>query len=192
MNASKKTVFLDRDGVINRDSADYIKSWEEFEFLPGSLEAIKLLTEEHFTIFLITNQSVINRGMVTQSGLMYIFTKMKETIIKRGGKITDIFYCPHMPDENCSCRKPAPGMVLSAQKKYNIDLSSSYFVGDSTKDIECAKRAGCGYSILVKTGNGPEAIKELTKIGNAPNHLAENLLEAAQIIITRFNSENSV
>lgn len=186
-----KTVFLDRDGVINRDSSSYIKSWKEFEFLPGSLEAIKLLTEESFTIILITNQSVINRGMVTQTGLMHIFSNMKEAILKKGGKITDIYYCPHMPNENCSCRKPAPGMVLSAQKKYNIDLSSSYFVGDSTKDIECAKRAGCGYSILVRTGNGPEAIKELTKTGREPDHVAADLLEAVEKIITHFNSEKN-
>lgn len=186
-----KTVFLDRDGVINRDSSSYIKSWNEFEFLPGSLEAIKLLTEENFTIILITNQSVINRGMVTQSSLMHIFSNMKKAISKKGGKITDIFYCPHMPNENCSCRKPAPGMVLSAQKKYNLDLSSSYFVGDSAKDIECAKCAGCGYSILVRTGNGTGAIKELAKSGRAPDHVAVDLLEAAKKIITHFKSENS-
>jgi len=191
MNSLMKTVFLDRDGVINRDSSSYIKSWKEFEFLPGSLEAIKLLTEENFTIILITNQSVINRGMVTQSGLMHIFSNMKEAILKKGGKITDIFYCPHMPKENCSCRKPAPGMVLSAQKKYNLDLSSSYFVGDSAKDIECAKRAGCGSSILVRTGNGADAIKELAKTGRAPDHVALDLLEAAKKIITHFNSEKN-
>ena len=190
MNPVKKTVFLDRDGVINRDSSDYIKSLKEFEFIPGSLKALTLLTENHFTIILISNQSIINRGMVPKSRLKYIFSMMKKTIKAQGGKLTDIFYCPHKPEENCSCRKPAPGMVLSAQIKYNLDLSSSYFVGDSAKDIECAKRAGCGYSILVRTGNGPEAIKELTKAGRAPDHVAVDLLEATKKIITHFNSEN--
>ena len=190
MDPVKKTVFLDRDGVINRDSPDYIKSWEEFEFLPGSLEALKLLTENHFTIILISNQSIINRGMIPKSRLKYIFSMMKKTIKAQGGKLTDIFYCPHKPEENCSCRKPAPGMVLSAQKKYNLDLASSYFVGDNAKDIECAKNAGCGYSILVKTGNEQKALKSLTQTNNTPDHVTENLLEAARLIINHFNSDN--
>ena len=184
-----KTVFLDRDGVINHDSSAYIKRWEEFEFLPGSLEAIKLLTDEMFTIIIITNQSIINRGMAAQNDLEHIFSNMKEAITQNGGKITDIFHCPHTPEENCACRKPSPGMVFAAQKKYNIDLSYACFVGDSAKDMECAKRAGCAFSILVKTGNGADAIRELANTKNAPDYVAENLLEAAKIIITRFSPE---
>jgi len=184
-----KTVFLDRDGVINRDSSAYIKSWEEFEFIPGSLDAIKLLTDEMFTIIIITNQSIVNRGMATKNDLEQIFLNMKDAITRKGGKITDIFYCPHTPDENCSCRKPAPGMVFTAQKKYNIDLSRSCFVGDSEKDMECAKRAGCGCSVLVRTGSGPEAVTALANTGSAPDYVADDLLQAAKIIVTRFSPE---
>lgn len=179
-----KTVFLDRDGVINRDSPDYIKSWEEFEFLPGSLQAIRDLTEHHFTQILITNQSVINRKLVTPEGLAHIFSKMTRAIEAEGGKITDIFYCPHMPGENCACRKPAPGLIFSAQQAHNIDLASAYFVGDSQKDIECAKQAGCGFSVLVRTGNGTSAIKSLELAGRIPDHVADNLLSASRWIIS--------
>ncbi|MCK4467376.1 MAG: HAD family hydrolase, partial [Desulfobacterales bacterium] len=140
----QRVVFLDRDGVINRDSPDYIKSWEEFEFFPKSIEAIKLLNLNGFTTIIITNQSVINRNMVSKEGLEHIHALMKKEIKSGGGDIKDIFYCPHVPEDGCDCRKPEPGLILQAQKKYQIDLPASTMVGDNAKDIECARRAGCG------------------------------------------------
>lgn len=179
----KKVVFIDRDGVINKDSADYIKNCDEFEFLPGSLEAFKLLKAEDYETIVITNQSVIGRNMVTQDGLNAIFAKLTEGVAAAGGNIKDIFFCPHTPDDHCQCRKPLPGMILSAQKKYDIDLQTSYMIGDSAKDVECSKNAGCGYSVLVRTGNGLKAAKELSEKKNAPDYLADNLLDAAKWII---------
>jgi len=170
----RKVVFLDRDGVINRDSPDYIKSWSEFEFLPGSLEAIELLTSNGFANIIITNQSVINRKMVSEKVLNYIHTMMKATVKSRSGKIKDIFFCPHMPEDRCGCRKP---------KKYRIDLATSVMVGDSAKDIECAQNAGCGHAVLVKTGNGAEAEKILKEKGVCPDLVARDLLEAVGWII---------
>jgi D-glycero-D-manno-heptose 1,7-bisphosphate phosphatase len=101
---------LDRDGVINRDSPDYIKSWSEFEFLPGSLMALKLLTLNRFTIIIITNQSVIHRKMVSENGLNFIHEMMKKTVQSKGGEIKDIFYCPHIPEDRCDCRKLQPSL----------------------------------------------------------------------------------
>jgi len=180
----RKVVFLDRDGVINRDSPDYIKSWSEFEFLPGSLEAIKLLTLNGFATIVITNQSVINRKMVSGKVLDYIHTMMKEAVTSKGGQIKDIFFCPHVPEDRCNCRKPSPGLIFKAKQKYRIDIATSVMVGDSAKDIECARNAGCGHAVLVKTCNGSEAEKILKEKAITPDLIARDLLEAVGWIIT--------
>jgi len=181
----QKVVFLDRDGVINRDSPDYIKSWAEFEFLPGSLEAIKQLTLNGFDAIVITNQSVINRKMIAREDLDYIHTMMKTTVKSRGGEIKDIFFCPHTPEDGCDCRKPNPGLIYKAQRTYRIDIATTAMVGDSTKDIECARNAGCRHAVLVKTGNGVKAEKALTEKKIYPDHVARDLLGAANWIITQ-------
>ncbi len=183
MNLLKNVVFLDRDGVINRDSPDYIKNWPEFEFLPGSLAAIANLTLKGFTIILITNQSMINRGISTREDLEHMHAMMIREVESAGGKISDIFYCPHAPVENCACRKPKPGLIHAAQEAWRIDLDSAHMVGDSPKDIECAINAGCGRAILVKTGNGASAAKVLQRKGIPPDYIAENLFDAANWII---------
>ncbi len=179
----QKVVFLDRDGVINRDSPDYIKSWEEFEFLPGSLEAMALLTQNGFRIMVITNQSVIGRGMADPETLSRTHRLMSEAVATQGGRIHDIFFCPHSPEDGCSCRKPAPGLILKARDTYDIDLSDAVMVGDSVKDIECARNAGCGRSILVRTGNGLSAIKTLSEKGLLPDYQADDLRDAAHWIL---------
>jgi len=178
-----KVVFLDRDGVINLDSSDYIKSWSEFRFIPRSIEAIKELTLKGFNVIVITNQSVINRNMVSAKGLEYILTMMKNEVRSGGGLINDIFFCPHIPEDNCDCRKPRPGLIFQAQKAYSIDLKDAVMVGDSAKDIECARNAGCGKTILVKTGNGAKAEKTLGEKKIYPDHIAQDLYEAVQWIV---------
>lgn len=181
----KKIVFLDRDGVINRDSPNYIKNWGEFEFIPGSPKAIKCLTEEGFTVIVITNQSMINRGIASRETLEHTHGMMQSSITAQGGKIRDIFFCPHRPEEGCHCRKPEPGMLYQARDRYGIDLGAAYMVGDSAKDIQCAKNAGCGCAVLVRTGNGLMAEKVLAEKDIFPDHIAENLHEAAEWIIRR-------
>jgi len=183
----QKVVFLDRDGVINRNSPDYIKSWEEFEFLPKSIEAIKLLNLNGFTTIIITNQSVINRNMVSKEGLEYIHALMKKAVKSGGGDIKDIFYCPHTPEDGCDCRKPEPGLIYRAQEKYQIDLLTSVMVGDSAKDIECARRAGCGLSILVKGSNISNAERLLSEKKIFPDYVALDLYDAAIWIVKVFS-----
>jgi len=185
------TVFLDRDGVINVDSPDYIKSESEFHFITQSPEAIACLTKAGCDVFVITNQSAIARKLTTGKELNNIFSKMKAGIIDVGGKIKDVFYCPHMPDAGCDCRKPKPGLIFQAQKKYNLDLQQSCMVGDSAKDIEGAKNAGCGLSVLVKTGNGEKSTIALQEKGINPDFLAENLFEAAQWIISKITPDDT-
>lgn len=177
------TVFLDRDGVINVDSPDYIKNESEFKFIPKSPEAIALLCKHGFKIIVITNQSLIGRKMIDPKTLDAIFSKMKAGVKKAGGNITDIFFCPHTPDDRCSCRKPAPGLILNAQKKHSIDLTRSCMVGDSAKDVECALNAGCSKALLVQTGNGLTAEKTLFDKGITPDFTGSNLYETACWII---------
>ena len=145
-------VFLDRDGTINRDSRDYIKSREEFEFLPGSLEAIKNLTQNGFANIVITNQSAVPRKLVSSKELESMHNMMIETVALNGGEIKDIFYCPHRPDDGCDCRKPEPGLIYQAREKYAIDLATTVMVGDGAKDIECARNAGCGKAVSRSSG----------------------------------------
>jgi len=183
MKLHKPTVFLDRDGVVNFDSPFYIKSAEEFRFIPGSADAIALLCQKGFEVIVITNQSMINRKISTMENLEAIFEKMASGIRARGGVIKDILYCPHGPDENCFCRKPKPGLILSALQRYNIDPLSSYMVGDSVKDMECARNAFIGKSILVLTGNGAKALKTLSETREKPDFTARDLMAAAQWII---------
>lgn len=177
------TVFLDRDGVINKDSTSYIKTPSEFVFIEKSPEAVALLTKNGFDVIVITNQSVIGRGLAAPEELGRIFSKMKQGISGAGGKIKDIFYCPHTPDAGCSCRKPLPGLIMQAGAAYDISLDQSCMVGDSAKDIQCAENAGCGASVLVKTGNGRQALQELSKQGICPDFCAENLYDAARWIV---------
>jgi histidinol-phosphate phosphatase family protein len=178
-----KVVFLDRDGTINRDSQDYIKGWDEFEFLPESLAALERLNENGFTVIVITNQSAVPRKLISPEELDYLHTMMGNQIADAGGRIKDIFYCPHLPGEGCGCRKPQPGLIDQARRKYAIDLKSAVMVGDSAKDIECARNAGCGRTVLVRTGNGAEAGCELAAKGITPDFTAGHLAEAVDWIV---------
>lgn len=180
---SGRVVFLDRDGVINRDSPDYIKGWSEFAFIPGSLEAMRELTVAGFRVILITNQSAVHRGMIALEELQDIHSRMTAAVREAGGEITDIFFCPHRPEEGCDCRKPKPGLIFRAKKKYRIDLSRAVMVGDSVKDIRCAENAGCGRKVLVLTGNGVESRESLARENRHPDFVAEDLREAAEWIL---------
>jgi len=184
MGLLKKVVFLDRDGTINVDSSDYIKSRSEFDFIPGSIEAIRNLTANGFTSIVITNQSALARKIVSPVELDAMHAMMCREVAARGGKITDIFFCPHMPDDGCVCRKPAPGLINQARRKYRIDLADSVMVGDSAKDIACGHNAGCGKTVLVKSGKDPDVEKKFKIKSISVDFVAGNLLEAAEWIIS--------
>ena len=179
-----KIVFIDRDGVINKDRPDYVRSWSEFEFLPGSLDALKLLTLNGYQIFLITNQSVINRRMLTAAGLREIHKKMTAAVVDHGGSIEAIYCCPHLPEDGCNCRKPEPGLIYRAQADYGLDLSKTCMIGDNMKDIWCARRAGCGRVILVRTGHGKEAERLCRDAGIKADHVADDLMAAVKWLLT--------
>jgi len=147
-------IFLDRDGVINVNHADYVKSWREFEFLPGALDALRALSALDWPIIVVTNQSAVGRGVITRQAVEDIHERMIAAVRKAGGRITEVRYCPHRPDEHCPCRKPSPGMLLEAARRWGIDLRRSVLVGDAMSDILAAQAVGAS-AILVQTGRGP-------------------------------------
>lgn len=170
-----KLIILDRDGVINEDSDDYIKSPEEWIPIPGSLEAIALLNQHDFIVSVATNQSGLARGFYTTEMLQRIHQKMHEQLSVFGGKIDSIFYCPHGPDDNCDCRKPKPGLLLQIAQHYKTSLEHVMVVGDSLRDLQAALAVGAN-PILVKTGKGERTIakhaEEINKIPTYANLLS--------------------
>ncbi len=147
-----KTVFIDRDGVINKRLIDdWVKKWEEFTFLPGVLDAMALLRKNGYRCLLITNQRGLSLGLFSLQELGEIHQQMNRTLVQNGGGFfDDIFVCYHDRHHDCSCRKPQPGLFFQAVEKYpDIDLSNSVMFGDSESDREAASRAGCGRFYLI-------------------------------------------
>ncbi|MBL0713210.1 MAG: D-glycero-beta-D-manno-heptose 1,7-bisphosphate 7-phosphatase [Desulfosarcina sp.] len=177
-----RVVFLDRDGVINRDSADYVTAWEQFEFLPGSLAAIAALTAAGIEVIVITNQAAIARGLMTPETLEDMHQHLGRIVAQNGGRIKAIFHCPHHPDDRCSCRKPRPGMILQARDRYGLDLKQTIMIGDRAKDIDCGIQAGCGRTILVLSGLR-DARPELQSNGLEPDRTAADLAAAVRDIL---------
>lgn len=170
-------IFLDRDGVINENRADYVKSWREFTFLPGALPALALLAQMNLPIIVVSNQSAVGRGVMRRRDVDAIHHRMIAGILKAGGRIDAIFYCPHRPEEACTCRKPQPGMLLAAAAQLQLDLTRSVFIGDAETDVQAAQQAGC-YPLLVRTGRGQREEQKLIH-NHARGYLVMDDLAAA-------------
>ena len=180
-----KTVFLDRDGVINVSLPDkgYVRTWADFTFIRNAKEAIRHLTESGFRIIVITNQAGIGRGIVSERHLMDIHHRMSTEITTAGGHLDAIYYCPHRPEVGCACRKPKPGMLLRAAQDHDIDLSKAYFVGDFITDIEAGRSAGVS-PLLVLTGHGQDTYRRYISDTQppktqTPDKIFQNLYAAA-------------
>jgi D-glycero-D-manno-heptose 1,7-bisphosphate phosphatase len=178
----RPAIFLDRDGVINENRAGYVKSWNEVRILPGALDALRSLARLDWPIVVVSNQSVIGRGLTSGEAVKDIHARLREEAAKAGGRIDAFYYCPHRPDEGCDCRKPAPGLLLQAARELGIDLRRSYMVGDAEEDAQAALAAGCG-PILVKTGRGQAALERMPEDLRAQCLVAEDLAVAAQWIL---------
>jgi D-glycero-D-manno-heptose 1,7-bisphosphate phosphatase len=153
----KKAAFLDRDGVINRKAPEgqYVKRWEEMEFLPGAREAIRSLNQAGYFVVVVTNQRCVAKGLITTSELESMHARMRQEFEAAGSKIDAIYYCPHDFQPRCSCRKPQPGMLLEAARTYELDLAESWMIGDSEQDVEAGKSAGCRTARLIDGGKSP-------------------------------------
>ena len=179
-----KLVILDRDGVINQDSANFIKNPNEWIAIPGSLEAIALLNQSGFRVVVATNQSGVSRGLFDMATLNSIHDKMHRELALVGGRIDAVFYCPHSADDNCNCRKPKTGMIKEIGKRFSVDLSRVCGVGDALRDLQAFANAGC-QPVLVRTGKGESTLSA----GELPANTSvfADLSEAVQYIIAENN-----
>lgn len=148
-----KLIILDRDGVINEDSDDYIKSPDEWVPIPGSLDAIARLNHAGYMVAIASNQSGIARGYFSLEALAAMSVKMNDMLSPLGGRIDAMFYCPHGPRDGCDCRKPGPGLLNDIRSRFQVNLGDVYFVGDNINDVKAARAAGAK-PVVVKTGKG--------------------------------------
>jgi len=177
-----KLIVLDRDGVINHDSDDYIKSQDEWQPIDGSLEAIARLNHAGYIVAIASNQSGLARGYFDIEVLTAMHKKMDELLAKIGGHIDAVFYCPHGPDDACQCRKPKPGMLLDIGQRFNVPLKQVIFVGDSIADINAANNANAK-AVLVRTGKGVKAEKILLSENKSSVPVYDDLASAVTAIL---------
>lgn len=156
-----KLIILDRDGVINHEREDYVKSADECVPIEGSIDAIARLSKAGFSVVIATNQSGLARGKFDLDHLEDMHAKLTQLVLEQGGEIAAIFYCPHAPEDQCKCRKPLPGMLDAIEAEFNTSVESCYFVGDSLRDLQAGAMKGC-IPVLVKTGNGSKTLSQLT------------------------------
>ncbi|MBP6917361.1 MAG: D-glycero-beta-D-manno-heptose 1,7-bisphosphate 7-phosphatase [Legionellaceae bacterium] len=161
---SSSLIVLDRDGVINQDTPYFVKSNEEFIFLPGSLEAIRRLTAAGYPISIATNQSGIGRGYLNEEILSHIHQKMLNAIRQHGGNIIDIAYCPHVPEDCCVCRKPKPGLLMHLAQSSDRLIQNIIFIGDRLSDLKTAEKAGSQFILVRSSMTEPEVEKNYPHI----------------------------
>lgn len=185
MNSERceRFVILDRDGVINEDSDDYIKSAEEWVPIPGSIDAIARLSKAGLDIFIATNQSGLARGLFDAHALEAMHAKMRRLVEAAGGCIHSIVFCPHGPDEGCNCRKPQPGLVHQIEKLALRSARNAWFVGDTSKDLLAARATGAT-PILVRTGKGQRTLEKGEHLDGVS--VADDLAEAAEWILAEL------
>ncbi|MEK7658903.1 MAG: D-glycero-beta-D-manno-heptose 1,7-bisphosphate 7-phosphatase [Patescibacteria group bacterium] len=171
-----KAVFLDRDGTININEPEYTHKKDDFKLFPETITALKKLSKTDYKIIVVTNQSGIARGYYTELQMKKLHKWMVEEFNKKGIRIDKIYYCPHGPDDNCSCRKPKPGMLLQAGQDFGLNLSKSWFIGDGSADVLAGREAN------VKTIKIDKKMDEKYKL--EPNYYAKNILEAVNIILS--------
>ncbi len=186
-------VFLDRDGVINDNVGNYyVKAWDEFTFLPGAKEAVSRLAErEDVRIFIVSNQAGVGKGAVSAERVDEINRRMKGELEAAGGRVDGIFYCPHTPDDRCSCRKPEVGLLARALRESGVKSERLFMVGDALSDIEAGKKASA-VAIMVRTGRGEAQLELLGPGVPKPDHVAESISEAAEIILRSIADRKAI
>lgn len=174
-----KLVILDRDGTINEDRDDYVKSAQEWVPIPGALEAIAKLNHAGWHVAVATNQSGLGRGLFDMASLVAMHTKMNKLLAEKGGRIDAVFFCPHTPEDRCDCRKPAPGLFEQIGARFGVDLTDVPTVGDTARDLIAGQRAGCEPH-LVRTGKSasavPDGLPPTTQVHNSLGDFADQLI----------------
>jgi D-glycero-D-manno-heptose 1,7-bisphosphate phosphatase len=173
---NRRAAFLDRDGVINRKPPGdgYVTRWEDMHFLPDVHNSIALLNRAGLQVIVVTNQRCVAKGLITSQALDAIHQEMREWLSARGAKVDGVYYCPHEKQPPCSCRKPAPGMLLAAARAHQVDLSASWMIGDSEIDVEAGRNAGCRTVRLLRSNDTDKSNADV---------VAPSLLEAIRQIL---------
>lgn len=182
-----KVIVLDRDGVINHDSDNYIKSADEWVPIDGSIQAIADLCDAGYHIMVATNQSGLARNLFDEYALAKIHHKLCSMVEEAGGIVDGIFYCPHLPDDKCNCRKPEVGLLEQIEREFSVELAGSFYIGDSLKDIEAAIRFRCK-PVLVRTGNGAITESTLHNSGNNEVPVFDDLAHAVRNLLADTNA----
>ena len=183
---AERFVFIDRDGVINRDGTGrtpqgYTTKWEDFEFLPGSLEALRKFNEAGYKCIVVSNQKCVATGLMTEEELESLTDKFTRQVKENGGSIDKVYYCMHRDEDNCSCRKPKEGMFLKAQEELGVHtFKGKYYIGDTKRDIQAGRKIGLT-TILVLSGKSTE--DDVSSWEEKPDYVLGSLLEAANMII---------
>lgn len=164
-------IFLDRDGVLIENRPDYVRNWSEVKPIPEAIAALSLPLIEKYKIVIVTNQSAVNRGLVSLETAVAINNRLIDFIQARGGRVDGVFMCPHKPEDSCSCRKPKPGLLLQAAENLSLDLRQSWMVGDAWSDVQAGQTAGVLRTILLTTGRGREQL-----LLTPPEHVASPLI----------------
>ena len=182
-----KTIFIDRDGVINKDPGgwteySYVTKWVDFHFLPGVFAALKLLNRNRVKVVIISNQAGVSKGYFTKERLKEINSRMLDEINKNGGRIEEVYYCVHRKEDECACRKPKTGMLEDAIKKYNVTPSETFMIGDSIVDVIAGRRVGARTIFVLSGKSSPE---EMRKWEEKPDYVFKDLLEAVEWLIKK-------
>ncbi len=180
-----KAIFLDRDGVINKDPGgwtkyNYVTNTEELIILPGVFEALSLLKRKGMKAIIISNQAGVSKGYFTEDDLSALDRKISKMIKDKGGRIEESYYCIHRDEDNCDCRKPKSGLLEKAAKKHGIDLKTTYFIGDTRADVSAGKKAGCKTVVVL---SGKTSLGDIDKWDEKPDYVFKDLLEAVRWII---------
>lgn len=175
-------IFLDRDGVIIENRANYVRSWDDVDIYPQALRALAAIRHSHYKIIMVTNQSAVGRGIISLAAAQAINERLLQIIAATNGRIDDVFMCPHAPDEQCSCRKPQPGLLLQAAVRHNLNLSQSYMIGDALTDLQAGLAAGVPNVILLRTGRGQQQAQLPAAASLHPITLFDTLIDAFQHI----------
>ena len=180
-----KVIFLDRDGVINKDPSgwtdhSYVTRWEDFLFLPGAKDAVKKLSKAGYEIIVISNQAGVNKGYFTMDDLKDVNERMLKELFLHGGKVRSVHYCPHRKDEGCGCRKPNTGLFKEATRDMDINFNSAFFIGDGSMDIEAGKRMGCKTILLL---SGKSKLEDAKDWKVKPDFIKRDLSEAVEWVL---------
>lgn len=182
---ARRVAFVDRDGVINVNRPNGVRSWSELALIPAALDGLALFARLGWTVVVVTNQALINRGMLSETTLFDLHERMVSAIRERGGDVAAVYACPHRPDERCGCRKPAPGLLNEAARQLVVDLNQCVFVGDHWTDLEAARAAGCPFILVLSGRVARPALAGRSDVGEA---VASDLLGAARYVEARFTA----